>query len=925
LNAWSKGHPLIKHSRIGRRRAAVLILVYVLMAAHLVQWLITGLTVSPVEPSESMYTLRDGAVNAGFVFFVVAILSTLVFGRFFCGWGCHVVAVQDLCAWIMMKVGVKPRPFRSRLLMLVPVGLAFYMFAWPVMVREVVRPLLADSRGHLPDWMGQIDPLPGYRAAFLVQDFWATFATWYVAIPFMLVCGAVAVYFLGAKAFCTYGCPYGGIFGPVDLASPGKIVVNDNCEHCGHCTAVCTSNVRVHEEVRDFGMVVDPGCMKCMDCVSVCPNDALSFGFAKPALFVKPREGAEKTAAKAKALRAARWDLNWPEEIACLAIFVVLFLCYRGMFNQVPMLMAVAMAGLGAWACWKTWRLLRDANSRVHGFQLKMKGRVRAWGAVFAMVTVACMVVAAWSGYVRWNLLRAQIAYQRLDTPTELVLQPEFAPTTEDLARSRAALAFYEKAAPPGEVGRAGLGYLWPLRPEEWLNVGYLRLLSGDWDGAEAAMQRIIEKGHPKDELVFQLARIKHARTEKLVERMGYQGMPEQETSKVRAASEERIEAMLADALARHDDLFGVRDHILRRMIESAGKPEPGDAANAAEGRVRAAFAAANAEWDAAIGRHPRSARARIIAAALAKDHAQGAGARGRADEAQKDVARARSLVESALAQPGITPDEYLMAAGVMQGLGESQRAAEIALKGADAAQRVSGPRLAAARLLAQMGMADRAVQETWRAVEQARARPRAQGEAGTIVGAGILLITMDLSIEAELAKLPAERLAARAKELNVPIEGVGPKEIAAAILKRERERLRLDGLPLVKEGAALLGSEWDLGPVGLQLAQMGMQSHRAELSAEGVKLLERARDANPQSAPLHHDLAVACYMAKRPEDAMREIRKAAELAPNSAYLAERASKLYEEAGKIAESQYWGSEAHRRGESGGGGPVAPPP
>ena len=40
---------------------------------------------------------------------------------------------------------------------------------------------------------------------------------------------------------------------------------------------VCTSNVRVHEEIREYGGVVDPGCMKCLDCVSVCPNDALSY------------------------------------------------------------------------------------------------------------------------------------------------------------------------------------------------------------------------------------------------------------------------------------------------------------------------------------------------------------------------------------------------------------------------------------------------------------------------------------------------------------------------------------------------------------------------------------------------------------------------------------------------------------------------
>ena len=72
-------------------------------------------------------------------------------------------------------------------------------------------------------------------------------------MPFLLICGFVIVYFLGAKGFCTYACPYAGFFAPADTVSPGRIVVDhDKCEGCGHCTAVCTSNVRVHEEIRDL-------------------------------------------------------------------------------------------------------------------------------------------------------------------------------------------------------------------------------------------------------------------------------------------------------------------------------------------------------------------------------------------------------------------------------------------------------------------------------------------------------------------------------------------------------------------------------------------------------------------------------------------------------------------------------------------------
>ena len=75
--------------------AGALIVLTLLMVAHFVQWRIMGQTISPIEPSESMQTLQRGAINAGFIFFTLAILATLVFGRFVCGWGCHILALQD--------------------------------------------------------------------------------------------------------------------------------------------------------------------------------------------------------------------------------------------------------------------------------------------------------------------------------------------------------------------------------------------------------------------------------------------------------------------------------------------------------------------------------------------------------------------------------------------------------------------------------------------------------------------------------------------------------------------------------------------------------------------------------------------------------------------------------------------------------------
>ena len=124
--------------------------------------------------------------------------------------------------------------------------------------------------------------------------------------------------------------------------APLRIVVDhDRCHQCGACTAACTSNVRVHEEVRDFGQVVDPGCMKCMDCVSACPNQALRFGLGTPAIAV------DRAGRRAAASAARRWDLSWPEEIALAAIGVVTLLLVQSRVRREPVF-EWAVIGVGA-------------------------------------------------------------------------------------------------------------------------------------------------------------------------------------------------------------------------------------------------------------------------------------------------------------------------------------------------------------------------------------------------------------------------------------------------------------------------------------------------------------------------------------------------------------------------------------------------
>ncbi len=396
LNTSAKEHGDISKSRTSRWRAAALITLNLLMIAHIIQWWIMGKTVTPIEPSESMYTLQNGAINAGFIFFTLAILATLIFGRFVCGWGCHILALQDLCGWILKKIGLKPKAFRSRLLIFVPLLVALYMFVYPTVYRFFVKPA---NEPLIPEWTNHL----------MTTDFWATFPPVWIAVPFLFVCGFMTVYFLGQKGFCTYACPYGGFFAVADKIAPGKIRVTDACEQCGHCTAVCTSNVLVHKEVKEYGMVVDQGCMKCMDCVSVCPNDALYYGFGKPAV------GVEKTVKK-------NYSLSWPEEIAAAVIFFASFMAVWDVYQLVPMLMALGIATVTTFVAMKSWRIFSAKNTSFYRFNLKSSGRIKTAGWIFAGLSIVWIGLNIHSGFIHYHESAGKRAFENIRLPDELAL-----------------------------------------------------------------------------------------------------------------------------------------------------------------------------------------------------------------------------------------------------------------------------------------------------------------------------------------------------------------------------------------------------------------------------------------------------------------------------------------------------------------------
>lgn len=434
-------------ARRGLWRAGALIAVHLAVLVHLAHWKVAGKTLTPLEPSEAMQTLELGYVNAGFIVLGLSIVATLLLGRFFCGWLCHVVAYQDLCAWVLGKLGLRPRPVRSRLLALVPLGAAFYMFAWP----------------RLSGWLAG-RTFPELQAHFTTETFWATFPGPGIAALTILVDGFLIVYLLGAKGFCTYGCPYGAFFGLADRFARARIRVTDACNGCGQCTTTCTSNVRVHEEVARYRQVIDAGCMKCMDCVSVCPTNALYWGLG-------PSRGA--ALAQSKARPTSRYDFSWVEELVLAGVFLVALYALRGLYGLVPFLLAI---GLSVIVAVLAVALLRAARSQTFAFQhhaLRADGRWTAKGLAGGLVATLALALVAHSAVVQFEQRTGEGQLSRAGAlPRE----------------QRAALL----TSSLGHLLRAERFGLLPVGTLE-LQIGSILREQGDAPAAEARFRRAIE------------------------------------------------------------------------------------------------------------------------------------------------------------------------------------------------------------------------------------------------------------------------------------------------------------------------------------------------------------------------------------------------------------------------------------------------
>ena len=374
-------------SRAVRWRPLCLAAAYLLIVAHVVHWKLAGRTLTSIQLSEAGRFAAEGVATAAFFYFAILTVITMVFGRFFCAWACHMLAVQEGCRWLLGRLRVRPRPLRVRALRLAPFAAAFYIFLFPVAQRL---------------WLGV--PFPTPRIQLTTDHMWATLPSPWSGVFTLIVCGLLLVYFLGSLSFCKYVCPYSAVFAIADRLAPGRIRLTGECDGCARCSAACTTGVRVHAEVQERRAVTNSGCMRCLECVNACPRQALAYRFGRPALFQTP-------------VTDPRYDFTLAEEAVFVGLGLTTFVALNGLYDAVPLLLAMGVSLLIAYFGVMAVRLARHSAVSLRGVALKDAGRLSRAGAAFAMAMGLVLALVGHSLVVQYHQRRATAVLEVLGFP----------------------------------------------------------------------------------------------------------------------------------------------------------------------------------------------------------------------------------------------------------------------------------------------------------------------------------------------------------------------------------------------------------------------------------------------------------------------------------------------------------------------------
>jgi polyferredoxin len=178
----------------------------------------------------------------------IALVPTLIFGRFFCGFACPLGALQEFLA--PRSKGVQTTFAREKII----------RYGQPLFFLFLVTASFVTGSYYFE----RIDP---FRAIFNVRG-----NTLQIVLAALLLLTALFVH----RPFCRYLCPLAFLLNLAARVAPFKIVKPTDCNNCGLCQKRCPVSV-----IDTQNNVSNQNCIRCGDCIEACKFKKNRFSLSK--------------------------------------------------------------------------------------------------------------------------------------------------------------------------------------------------------------------------------------------------------------------------------------------------------------------------------------------------------------------------------------------------------------------------------------------------------------------------------------------------------------------------------------------------------------------------------------------------------------------------------------------------------------------
>ncbi|HRW36000.1 MAG TPA: 4Fe-4S binding protein [Thermotogota bacterium] len=221
------------------------------------KWIRKGLLISSVIvigffgggflcPVSAVQNVLFKAGTAYLILFLIPLISTAIFGRFYCGYVCPFGALSELLHVKKLRISVNKRWDKI-----------LKYLKYIILIILILRIFLGSEA---------VSDLTPFKALF---SFGGTWLNWTLTGFFI----GLSVFFY--RPFCKYLCPYGALMALINRFSLFKIKSDESCVNCTLCVKKCPMNA------MEDNIKTNSECIFCGECCQNCPKDSLNASINK--------------------------------------------------------------------------------------------------------------------------------------------------------------------------------------------------------------------------------------------------------------------------------------------------------------------------------------------------------------------------------------------------------------------------------------------------------------------------------------------------------------------------------------------------------------------------------------------------------------------------------------------------------------------